>query len=265
MRTIDTGWVASEQVDKLRVCVYVDRQTLGAAAARDVAAQLRERLHQQPRVRMVFAAAPSQNEFLEALARARGIDWARVTAFQMDEYLDLPPDAPQLFGRYLSDRLFDIVKPGEVHLIDSGQAAEDECQRYASLVSAAPIDIVCLGIGENGHLAFNDPDVADFADPDRMKVVVLDLASRQQQVHDGCFTSLDAVPTRALTLTIPSLLSGRALFCIVPGPSKRAAVQQALRGPISTACPASILRRHPQCTLYLDKDAFGGDATPLEG
>jgi glucosamine-6-phosphate deaminase len=121
----------------------------------------------------------------------------------------------------------------------------------------APIDIVCLGIGENGHLAFNDPPVADFADPVRVKVVALDLGSRQQQVRDGSFPTLDAVPTHALTLTIPALMAGANLFCVVPGHAKAEAIRGALHGPVSPGCPASILRRHSNCTLYLDADSFG--------
>jgi glucosamine-6-phosphate deaminase len=126
------------------------------------------------------------------------------------------------------------------------------------LIQAAPIDIVCLGIGENGHIAFNDPPVADFDDPKVMKPVELDEASRQQQVNDGLFPSIVEVPTHALTLTVPALMSGTHLFCSVPGPTKRDAVLRALRGPVSTECPSSILRRHPDCTLYMDTAAYDG-------
>jgi glucosamine-6-phosphate deaminase len=243
--------------DRLAVRVYQERQAMGEAAAAAVARQMRNRLAQQRGVRIVFAAAPSQNEFLDALAGSSGIDWSRVTAFQMDEYLGLPPDAPQSFGRFLTDRLFDRVRPGAIHRIDPCNGAAAECARYVRLLAAAPIDIVCLGIGENGHLAFNDPPVADFDDPVWMKVVALDAASRRQQVHDGCFPTLAAVPTHALTLTIPALLSGETLFCIVPGPAKQAAVRCALHDAIAPACPASVLRSHPHCTLYLDEDSYG--------
>ena len=247
------------QVDRLAVRVYRNRQAMGAAAGAAVAGQMRGALARQPGLRMVFAAAPSQNEFLAALAAAEGIDWARVTAFQMDEYLGLPPGAPGTFGRFLADRLFDRVRPGVVHRIDPANDAAAECARYAGLLAAAPVDVVCLGIGENGHLAFNDPPDADFDDPARVKVVALSLASRRQQVHDGCFPTLEAVPTEALTLTVPALLAGAVLSCVVPGPTKRDAVRQALRGPVSPACPASALRRHPDCTLWLDADAYGAD------
>jgi glucosamine-6-phosphate deaminase len=247
--------IATRTVDRLRVRIYRDRQEMGAAAAVDVAAAMRAALSTRPRIRMVFAAAPSQNEFLDALVVAPGIDWPRVTALHMDEYVGLPSDAPQAFGRYLTDRLFGRVHPGAVHLIDGAAPAGQACRRYAAQLHAAPIDIVCLGVGENGHIAFNDPPLAAFDDPDAMRLVELDQASRRQQVHDGCFTRLDDVPTHALTMTIPALLAGHALFCIVPGTTKRPAIERMLAGPITSACPASILRTHPHCTLYVDADS----------
>jgi len=254
---------ASTQVDRLRVRVYADRAAMGAAAGTAVAAALRARLARQPSVRMIFAAAPSQAEMLATLSQATGIDWTRVIAFHMDEYLDLAADAPQRFGRFLREQLFARVTPGEIHYLaarpiagDDDQVAEAECDRYAALVRSAPIDIVCLGIGENGHLAFNDPPVANFADPATVKPVELDDACRRQQVNDGCFATVEAVPRRALTLTIPALMAGAQLFCVVPGPPKRTAIHQTLTGPIATGCPASILRQHPDSTLYTDLDGF---------
>lgn len=252
--------VKTELADRLRVRVYASRREMGAAAAADVAACMRELLDRQPQVRIVFAAAPSQNEFLASLIAEPGVDWNRVAAFHMDEYIGLPAQAPQRFGRFLEERLFRHVRPGKVHLIDGCNDPEAECRRYGELIGSAPIDIICLGIGENGHIAFNDPPVADFADPVPMKPVELDEACRRQQVNDGCFPHIEEVPRRALTLTIPAMMSGRRLFCIVPGANKRAAVAQTLRGPVSTACPASILRRHPDCTLYTDLDAYGAAA-----
>jgi glucosamine-6-phosphate deaminase len=248
--------IQEKVVDTLRVKVYPQRLALGEAAGNAVGIALKALLNQQQQVRMIFAAAPSQNEFLETLALFEGIDWSRVVVFHMDEYIGLSPTAPQSFGRFLSDRLFDKVKPGEVRLIDSTNTLEAECQRYSALLQAAPIDIVCLGIGENGHIAFNDPPVADFQDPLLVKAVELDLMARQQQVNDGCFEQLSEVPTHAITLTIPALFSGKSLYCMVPGTTKRNAVQQTLNGSISTACPATILRQHPDCTLYVDTDSF---------
>ncbi|WP_028549646.1 glucosamine-6-phosphate deaminase [Paenibacillus sp. UNC451MF] len=246
-------------VDQLQVHIYDNRALLGTAAASHVAHKMKELLDSKSRIRMVFAAAPSQNEFLQALKSTEGIDWSRVTVFHMDEYIGLAQEAPQRFGTFLRERLFDEVKPGEVHLINSAGDIDEECRRYAELLGAAPIDIVCLGIGENGHIAFNDPPVADFNDPSLVKSVELDLPCRQQQVNDGCFASLQEVPTHALTLTIPALFSGAHLFCMVPGKTKTAAVHRTLNGSISTECPSTILRKHPDCTLYLDPDAYAGD------
>jgi glucosamine-6-phosphate deaminase len=251
---LDEALLEMRAVDRLRVQVYRDRAAMGAAA-HTVAAEMRRVLAQQATLRMVFAAAPSQNEFLDALSRSGELDWSRVTAFQLDEYLGLTPDAPQSFGHYLRGRLYDRVRPGRVHLIDGSAGAAAEAERYATLLAAAPLDVVCLGFGENGHLAFNDPPVADFNDSALVKVVPLDLASRRKQVHDGGFSTLADVPTEALTMTIPVIISGKMLFCVVPGPTKIDAVHSALSGDISPACPASILRRHPNCTLYLDADA----------
>lgn len=248
------------RVDDLDVRVYADRAALGTAAAADVAAAMREALAVRGRIRMAFAAAPSQEEFLAALAETPGLDWSRVTAFQLDEYVGLPNKAPQRFGQFLRSRLFDRVRPGEAHLIGAVEGTDQavaECRRYAALVDAAPLDVVCLGIGENGHLAFNDPPVADFHDPESVKPVELDAACRRQQVNDGCFPTIDQVPTHAITLTIPTLLAGHRLVCVVPGPTKRDAVRRTLSEPVSTACPASILRTHPACTLYLDVESYG--------
>ncbi|MDI4648589.1 glucosamine-6-phosphate deaminase [Cohnella hashimotonis] len=243
--------------DNLRTQVFTDRRQLGLAACEDFAGKLRALLAIGRSARVVFAAAPSQNEFLDALAAAPGIDWSRVTAFHLDEYLGLPVEAPQRFGRYLNERLFDKVKPGRVHLLNPCEDAEKEALRYEDLLREAPIDIVCLGIGANGHLAFNDPSAADFDDPRWVKVVELDADFRMQQVNDGCFGSLARVPTHALTMTIPALMSAMHLVCIVPGRHKREAVLRAVHGPIEEAFPASALRRHESCALYADMDSYG--------
>ncbi|HEX3815067.1 MAG TPA: glucosamine-6-phosphate deaminase [Mycobacteriales bacterium] len=232
---------------------------MGQAAAADIAEELRTRLRRQAEVRMVFAAAPSQDSMLESLAVADGIDWSRVTALHMDEYVGIDTSVPQSFARYLNDRLFDPVRPGRVELIDGSAEPDAEARRYSGLLAEGPVDIVCLGIGENGHIAFNDPQFADFADPLSVKVVDLDTRSRQQQVNDGCFAQLSDVPERAITLTIPALTSGQCLFCVVPGQTKAAAVRSALRDPVSPACPATILREHPACRLYLDPESAPTD------
>ncbi|REE05873.1 glucosamine-6-phosphate deaminase [Marinoscillum furvescens] len=208
-------------------------------------------------IRMIFAAAPSQNYMLEYLTKSTSINWSQIEAFHMDEYLGLPAQAPQLFSSYLEERLFSKVNFKASHKIDSHKEISEEIAHYSNLITAHPIDIVCLGIGENGHIAFNDPPVADFDDPVVMKEVVLDEACRMQQVHDGCFGSIDEVPKTALTLTIPTLLDAENLFCIVLGKNKSEAVRDTLKGSISTDCPASILTRHPNCQFYFDEEAFG--------
>jgi glucosamine-6-phosphate deaminase len=248
------------RADELSVQVYPDRPALGAAAANEAASALAEVIATKGNASVLFAAAPSQNEFLSALATRPEIDWSKVTAFQLDEYIGLTENAPESFGAFLRAHIFDAVTPGRLELIGAtGSVAEADarCAEYTELLALNPPDIVFLGIGENGHLAFNDPPVADFDDPKRVKVVELDLPCRQQQVNDGCFPTLRDVPTHAITLTIPTLLSGRHLFCIVPGPAKRAAVEATLHGPIATDCPASILRTAANCTLYLDADSYG--------
>ncbi len=229
-------------------------EALGAAAADDVAAALVRRLAAQAQVRMIFASAPSQEATLRSLAVRHGIDWSRVTAFHMDEYIGLPPGAPQRFGHWLRDVLFDRVPIGTVRLIEPGDDPYAAAGEYAALLAAAPVDLVCLGIGVNGHLAFNDPP-ADLADPSLVKIVELDEVSRRQQVDDGCFATLDEVPHRAITLTVPALLSAAEVFCMAPGARKRAAVTAALHGPVTGRLPASALRTHPRCTIYLDEES----------
>jgi len=249
-------------VDLLSVKVFADRKAMGAEAAADCGRAIRKVLERQGICRMIFAAAPSQNELLAGLLHAEDIDWSRVHAFHMDEYVGLPNEAAQRFGVFLRDRLFGKLPFGRIEYLapranmDARQIA-GEIERYSALIGEAPIDIVCLGIGENGHIAFNDPGVADFNDPAKVKEVELDGKCRLQQVHDGCFPDLGAVPERALSLSIPALMSGGRLFCVVPGPTKAQAVRDMLKGPISEQCPASILRRHHDCTLYLDAESAG--------
>ena len=236
--------------------IYVgsSRLDMGMKAASDTAGALRERLKKQRDVRMVFAAAPSQAEMLASLAGQPGIDWARVTAFHMDEYLGLAQNAPQLFSMWLRRTIFGKVPFGAVHLIESGNDPESAAADYARKLEDASIDIVCLGIGVNGHLAFNDPP-ADLNDRAAVKMVRLDAACRQQQVDDGCFSRIEDVPEHALTLTIPRLLAANHLLCCVPGASKRKAVSRMLHDAIGPDCPATALRLHPNCALYLDPES----------
>ncbi len=257
------------RIDQLTLKIYPTRASMGAAAGNAVAGKMRELLKNQASVRMIFAAAPSQNEFLDTLCQAPDIDWSRVTAFHMDDYPGLPDSAPQRFSSYLKEHIFDRVHPGQVHyLINPGsplgqkvpvtkiaEAIEQSCENYAKLLCEQPIDIVCMGIGENGHIAFNDPPVADFNDTRWVKWVELDQTCREQQVHDGCFPTLADVPTHALTLTIPALISAKWIYCMVPGSTKSKAVYGTVTEEIAPACPATILRRHEHAQLYLDSDS----------
>jgi len=246
-------------VDSLVVEVYATRLDMGAAASAAVSAKIRELLFKQPFITIAFAAAPSQNEFLEALSKESGIDWERVVAFQLDEYVGLPEEAPQRFAKYLEDHIFNLVHPGKVNYINGNAGSlQEECQRYSELIRKNTIDIACIGIGENGHIAFNDPPVADFSDPEVVKVVELDRECRMQQVHDGCFSSFAEVPTHAITMTVPTIMSARWLYCIVPGPTKSMAIKKMLEGEISTTCPASIIKTHNNAKLFLDIDAAKG-------
>jgi len=245
----------------MEVVVADSRAELGGVSARAIGVALSSALQRKPHVRLIFAAAPSQSEMLAALIHEKGIEWQRVTAFHMDEYIDLPEHAPQRFGAWLNQAFFDRVPLGKVNLINPGTDPAEACSAYASLLAEAPIDIVLLGIGTNGHLAFNDPP-ADLNDPLAVKVVELDHMCREQQVLDGCFTALDDVPRRAITLTVPTLLAGSELFCCVPGHHKSAAVKAMMESPVSGACPATALRTHPRCTVYLDQQSSSLIKTP---
>lgn len=249
------GWTAGTA----NVQVFERRSDMGRAAAEATARRIRQVAKDKSCVRMVFAAAPSQSEFLLALREIADIPWQQVTAFHMDEYVGLPEGAPESFASWLDDHLFSRVPLGTVHRISSTGNASEICRSYSTQLNESPIDIVCLGIGVNGHIAFNDPPVADFDDRHTVKVVELDEICRQQQVDDGCFSALSNVPSHAITLTVPALLSADTLLCVVPGKQKREAVNAALNGPISTDCPASILRTHSHCTVFLDREANPGD------
>jgi glucosamine-6-phosphate deaminase len=247
------GLVRAFTVEKLRVKIFSDRREMGKAAGQSAAEKIREILKVSKSLSMVFASAPSQNEFLEELSQSSGIDWNKITAFHLDEYIGLPTDAAESFGHFLRVELFEKVHPGRVYYLNGmAEDLEAECKRYAGLLRDHPLDIACIGIGENGHLAFNDPPFADFQDPLLVKIVELDPVSRQQQVHDGCFKSFQEVPRKAITLTIPAILFARFIYCMVPGPRKAEAVRRTLEDSVSTDCPATILRQHDNAILFLD-------------
>lgn len=245
------------QIGGMKLQIHATRDEMGRAAAAEILAEIRSRLAGQARVRMILAAAPSQSEVLEALVAGPDIDWSRIDLFHMDEFIGLAPDAPQRFARWLDLRVFSRVAARAWPILPEPEP-EATARAYASRLAEAPVDIVCLGIGVNGHIAFNDPPVADFDDPLDVKVVELDETCRRQQIDDQGFVGLSAVPTNALTLTIPRLLRADRLFCVVPGTHKARAVAAAVKGPQVAACPASILRDHSGCTLYLDREAAAG-------
>ena len=248
--------IKDRTVDSLRVEIFDTRAELGTQAGQDAAACLRGLLREKETVNVMFAAAPSQNETLAALCAAEGIDWARVNAFHMDEYIGLNEDHPAGFRNFLRRAIFDRLPLGRVYLLNGGaKDAQAAAREYEELLRAHPLDLCLCGIGENGHLAFNDPPAADFEERALVKIVELDGTCRMQQVHDGCFEAIEQVPTHALTATIPALFGAGKIVCSVPGPTKARAVREMIRGPIGTECPASILRRHPDAVLYLDRDA----------
>jgi glucosamine-6-phosphate deaminase len=247
-------------VDHLKIEIHPDRWALGVSAARAAAAYINRTLEKLPIIRIIFACAPSQNGFLSALVDPAiigvSIDWKRVHVFHMDEYVGLAPDHKQSFRSYLQEHLLNHV-PATTRFLLSAESSDliKASDEYARLIAEQPIDLICLGVGENGHIAFNDPPVADFSDSKLVKVVKLDRRCREQQVNDGCFSKIADVPTHALTLTVPVFRRAKKLSIHVPGSRKALAIKAMLRGEISTECPASILRMHPQAVLYLDRES----------
>lgn len=240
---------------QLQVKIMPDREEMGKVAAEDIVAAIKSALNQNKEINMIFAAAPSQNDVLLALTKS-DVEWGRIHAYHMDEYIGLDKTAPQSFGNFLKEHIFERVPFKSVNLINCGtECPEEECMRYARLLEDNPPDIIIMGIGENGHIAFNDPWVADFHDEKKVKTVLLDEVCRQQQVNDGCFASIELVPKSAITLTCPVFEKAPKLFCIVPAKTKAHAVKETIYGEVSEKCPATILREHPSAVLYLDADS----------
>lgn len=229
---------------------------MGQAAAREAAQQIRQLLTREGFARVIFSSAASQVEFLEALRSAPDIDWSKVTIFHLDEYAGMRDDHPASFRRFLLDHLLCSVQPAVFHGIQ-GESPDlaAECDRYAGLLKEQPPQLGILGIGENGHIAFNDPPVCRFDDPYDVKPVLLDEICRQQQVNDGAFSFLQEVPRVALTVTVSRLLRVPRLLTIVPNVRKSSAVKAALEGPVVEDCPASIFRTHHNISFYLDDQA----------
>ena len=242
--------------DKMTVKIFETRDEMGKAASEDVAEKIKELLFVKEEINMIFAAAPSQNDMLYHLCERSDIEWAKINAFHMDEYIGLDPKAQQCFSNFLKKYIFDLKPFKSVNLINAGaEDAEVEAERYTALLKENPVDIVCMGIGENGHIAFNDPHVADFNDEKTVKLVSLDEVCRNQQVNDGCFEKIDDVPKFALTLTIPALMAARYNFCVVPASTKAKAVKNTVEGEIGEACPATVLRNKDNAVLYCDSDS----------
>lgn len=242
--------------DLLEIEIFETRNEMGKKAADDIAKCIGKLLSEKEEINIVFAAAPSQNDMLFHLCKHNEIEWNRINAFHMDEYIGLSPDAPQCFSNFLKKYIFDLKPFKTVNCIDAAaENAEEECKRYSNLLKDNPVDIVCMGIGENGHIAFNDPHVAKFNDEETVKVVKLDEVCRMQQVNDGCFDKISDVPQYALTLTIPVLVSARYNFCVVPAKTKAWAVRETICAEISEKCPATILRRKENAKMYCDADS----------
>lgn len=248
--------VKTFNADSLPVRIYPSQAELSQDVARLTQAYLREVLAAKGSAAVILATGNSQIKFLEELIRIGGVDWSKITLFHMDEYLGISANHKASFRLYMRERVASRVKPRVFHYLEGdAMLPMDECDRYTNLLRAQPIDLCCLGVGENGHLAFNDPPVANFEDPRAVKIAKLDHACRMQQVGEGHFSGLDAVPQYALTLTIPTLCSAKKMFCIAPEKRKAQAIKDALQGPIATSCPASFLRRQAHATLFLDSDS----------
>ncbi len=241
----------------MEIIVGMSKAEMAQKAAERAGARIREAIAERRSARVIFATGASQFEFLDALVKMWGIDWTKVTGFHLDEYVGLPVTHKASFRAYMRERLVARTpKPMRAFIEVNGEAAnpERECARLQRLIRKRPIDLACIGIGENGHLAFNDPP-ADFDADCAYKVVELDQTCRMQQVGEGWFNSIEEVPTHAYSMTIREIMSARAIVCTCPDERKAKAVAATVEGPITNMCPASILRRHPDSSLYIDRPA----------
>lgn len=242
-------------VDNLNVKIFDTRDDMGQAAGKEAAVYMKKLLKEKETISVMFGAAPSQNEVLAALCES-DVDWTRVNAFHMDEYVGLPESHPAGFRNFLKRAIFDKLPFRSVHYINgNAEDPEEECIRYDKLLREYKLDVCMLGIGENGHIAFNDPGVAKFMDPVMVKIAKIDDVCRMQQVHDGCFAALEEVPKSAITVTVPGLCSASGMYCVVPAKTKANAVKLTLEGPITEEVPATILRMQDYAFLYTDKDS----------
>lgn len=243
-------------IDSLTVRTYATEHGAAHAAAQRAADIVRHAVNTTGAARIVLATGNSQLAFIQALADQPNVRWGRVTVFHLDEYIGLSADHPASFRRWITHNAVEPLAIGMAHFIDGTAADPDaECRRYAGLLRAAPLDLVCMGIGENGHLAFNEPDATDFDDPSWVRVITLDDRSRRQQVTEGHFPDVEAVPEQAISMTIPAMCSARTIQVVAPERRKAPAVRAALTDPISPTCPATILRRQRNATLFLDRNS----------
>lgn len=235
---------------------FESKEEMGAVAAAEGAAKMRTALQERDEVNIIVATGASQFEMLEALTKESGIDWTKVTVFHLDEYVGLPIEHPASFRKYLKERFEDQLPTAvrAFHYINAEKNPEAECQRVGALIAASPIDVAFVGIGENGHLAFNDPP-ADFETEVPYLVVNLDEACRQQQFGEGWFPTLEAVPAQAVSMSVRQIMKSGSIICTVPDERKSVAVRNAVEGEVTPKVPASILQEHPDCCLYLDGPA----------
>ena len=238
----------------MRVAIYPDRAALSRAAAAHAAGALRSCIEANGTARIVVATGASQIDFLEALTSSAGVDWSRVEMFHLDEYVGLPITHPASFRRYLLDRLIEKVAMGRYHLLNGDDDPVTAARDVGEALAGRPIDVAFVGIGENGHLAFNDPP-ADFSTDEPYIIVNLDEACRRQQVGEGWFASIDEVPAQAISMSVRQILKAAEIIAVVPDARKAAAVKASVEGPVSPMAPASILQRHGKVTLYLDMDS----------
>ena len=248
----------------MQIKTYTDRKTMSRAAARQAAEALQRAIRERGAARIIAATGASQFDFLEALTATPGIDWSRVEMFHLDEYVGLPATHPASFRKYLRERLIDKVGIGRAHLLDGEGDARGAAARMGEEISTSPIDVAFVGIGENGHLAFNDPP-ANFDTDEPYLIVTLDEACRRQQAGEGWFATPDDVPSSAISMSVRQILKAREIICVVPDARKADAVQACLEGEISPMAPASILRTHPQTTVYLDSDSAARLAPETRG
>lgn len=243
-------------VDSLKVEIYTTKEIMAHSAAKFVKEKLKGAIAARGVAHLILATGTSQFALLEQLRQDKEIEWRKIIVFHLDEYLGISVEHPASFRKYLAERILNEVKPKEVHYLNGDSPDIDSViKEYSDLLKSHPVDIACIGIGENGHIAFNDPPVADFNDPYLVKIVELDEPCRNQQYGEGWFKSFNDVPTHALSLTIPAIMNTKAICCFVPDERKSEAVFNTLNGDISTNCPASILRKHSNCILYLDEGA----------